>query len=235
MSATRSSESQILSATPEELLGLLNDIESKFAPKRLFISGDISLLDGPPRVAVIGTRKPSDDGISRTKRIVRDLVKKGLVVVSGLAEGVDSIAHWTAIQAGGRTIAVLGTPLDEVYPQKNAGLQQEIIDKHLAISQFPKGCPIQRKNFPLRNRTMALIADASIIVEAGESSGTHSQGWETLRLGKPLFIMKSVCDNPALSWPDKMLQYGAIVLSESKAVFDLLPPSEMNRCAHVDL
>lgn len=235
MSATRSSERQFLSAKPEELLGPLNDIESKFAPDSLFAAGDVGLLDGQPRVAVIGTRSPSADGMARTRRIVRELVHHGVIIVSGLAEGIDSIAHRMAIECGGRTIAVLGTPLNEVYPKSNLDLQHEIMAHHLAISQFAEGQCVRPYNFPMRNRTMALISDASIIVEAGESSGTKSQGWETLRLGKPLFIMHSVCMNSTLSWPNKMLQYGAMILSESRAVIDALPPLDLSRSAHVDL
>jgi DNA processing protein len=156
-----------------------------------------------------------------------------MIIVSGLAEGIDTIAHVTAIQSGGRTIAVLGTPLDSVYPRKNANLQREIMSKQLAVSQFPEGYPITRQNFPLRNRTMALISDASVIVEAGETSGTLSQGWETLRLGKPLFIMNSVCINPRLTWPKKMIQYGAIPLVEPDLLFAYLPPQNIARQRHV--
>lgn len=233
MSATRASESQVTSAAPAELLGPLNDIERKFAPKLLYVSGDLSLLEGPPRIAVIGTRNPTPEGENRARRFVRELVKNGIIIVSGLAEGIDSVAHRTAIDNKGRTIAVLGTPLNEFFPRKNKDLQLEIMNSHLAISQFPEGYPVQQKNFPIRNRTMALISDASVIVEAGETSGTKSQGWETLRLGKPLFIMKSVCENKSLSWPKQMLEYGANILSESGVVLEIFPQSEMNRNLNV--
>jgi DNA processing protein len=215
--------------TPEGLLGPLNDIEAKFAPPNLHVAGDIRLLEGPPRVSVIGTRKPSDEGVARTRRLVRELIKKSVIIVSGLAEGIDSVAHLTAIREGGRTIAVLGTPLNQVYPRKNLSLQLEIMEHHLAISQFPEGYPIQRRNFPFRNRTMALVSDASVIIEAGESSGTLSQGWETLRLGKPLFIMRSVCENPKLSWPKEMIEYGALELAEPGIFFRHFPAEEIVR------
>jgi len=221
--------------TPEKLLGPLNDVEARNAPKELFVAGDVSLIDGPPRVAVIGTRQPSDRGVARAVRLASELVKSKAIVVSGLAEGIDTIAHRTAIEKGGRTIAVLGTPLDKVYPKKNYDLQQEVMQKHLAISQFPAGYPIQPKNFPMRNRTMALISHASVIIEAGEGSGTHSQGWETLRLGKPLFILQSVVNNKFLKWPQKMIEYGAIPLSDSDRLLENLPISDNSDDRYVDL
>src|SRR2546428_4400526 len=98
---------------------------------------------------------------------------------------------------------------------------------HLAVSQFAVGYPIQRQNFVMRNRTMALLCDASIIVEAGETSGSLHQGWEALRLGRPLFIWGSLMKDSALSWPKKMAQYGAVELDDPEQVLDVLPSSEM--------
>jgi DNA processing protein len=157
--------------------------------------------------------------------IASTLAGENVVIVSGLAEGIDTSAHKATITSGGRTIAVLGTPLDKVYPRKNLELQQEIMQNHLALSQFPRGHPTTPKDFVLRNRTMALISDATIIVEAGETSGSLHQGWEALRLGRSLFIWKSIMKNPELTWPDKMLQYGAIELSDPRDVLEALPSS----------
>jgi DNA processing protein len=207
---------------PDELLGPLNDVERRFAPPRLYVRGDRSVLDAP-RVAVVGTRRPSQEGTARTRRLVRELVENGAVIVSGLAEGVDTAAHLAAIEAGGRTVAVLGTPLDEVYPASNRDLQERIARDHLVVSQFESGVPVQRKNFPQRNRTMALIADASVIVEAGDGSGTLSQGWEALRLGRPLYFLRSLQDVPGLAWPRKMAEYGASVLERIEPLLEVLP------------
>jgi DNA processing protein len=113
--------------------------------------------------------------------------------------------------------------LDKVYPRKNLDLQYEIMRDHLAISQFPIGHQTFPKDFVLRNRTMALISDATIIVEAGDSSGSLHQGWEALRLGRSLFIWEKIFDDMNLKWPRKMLEYGAIALSDPKDVLDALP------------
>jgi DNA processing protein len=205
-----------------ELLGPLNAVEQKFAPPTLWYEGDAALLSRHPRVAVVGTRRPSQDGQQRARKLTKILATRGVVVVSGLAEGVDTIAHQQAIAHGGRTIAVIGTSLEEVFPRSNAGLQRQIARDHLLVSEFAPGVPVGRGNFPRRNRTMALIADASVIIEASSSSGTLSQGWEALRLGRPLFLLKSVVD-AGQPWAREMLDYGAFVLSKEDDLLQILP------------
>jgi DNA processing protein len=144
------------------------------------------------------------------------------VIVSGLAKGIDASAHKAAISSGGRTIGVLGTPLDRAYPQENAQLQAEMARNHLVVSEFRIGSVVMRSNFIRRNRTMALVADASVIVQAGESSGSISQGYEALRLGRPLFIWKSLFES-SLDWPKEMARYGAMELSDPKELLENLP------------
>lgn len=196
----------------QEALGPLNPIEKKNAPEMIYAEGDIALLREGSRVAVVGSRKATEDGIKRTRIVTRALVAQGITVVSGLAEGIDTVAHRTAIEAGGRTIAVLGTPLSKAYPTKNAGLLEEIKRHHLAISQFPEGYPGKSENFPRRNRTMALICDATIVIEAGEMSGTRHQGWEAIRLGRHVYLLENVAYDPNLTWPKELMSYGAQVL-----------------------
>jgi DNA processing protein len=196
-----------------DLLGPLSQFERRHAPETLYLQGDPSLLTIGRRVAVVGSRSPSEKGVRRAGLLSEVLVQEGFVVVSGLALGIDTIAHETAMAAGGRTIAVLGTPLDVAYPARNRELLDRIRSEHLAVSQFPVGYPQRRENFPQRNRTMALISDATVIVEASETSGTRHQGWEALRLGRMVFLMQNVVDDPALTWPSEMIRYGAQVLT----------------------
>jgi DNA processing protein len=207
--------------TPSELLGPLNEVERKNAPKLLFVAGDPSLLRRGARVSVVGSRSASDEAIARTRSLVRALVERGMLVVSGLAEGIDTTAHETALEAGGHTAAVLGTPLDEFFPARNRALQERLMRDELVVSQFAPGAPVQPKNFPIRNRTMALLTDATIIVEAKEKSGTLHQGWEALRLGRLLFLLENVAMNPDLSWPKEMIRYGAQVLSRENLALAL--------------
>jgi len=150
--------------SPKDLLGrYLNDVEEKHAPKTLFVAGSMKLPVPGPCVSIVGTRKPSQQGIDATSRIAKELVKKGVVVVSGLARGIDTVAHWTAIENGGKTIAVLGTPLTRFYPPENMELQKLIMEKYLAISQFPPSHFTQRKDFVFRNRHLGDFGPPSLI------------------------------------------------------------------------
>jgi DNA processing protein len=216
---------EVRTFTLEDLLGPLNDVERKNAPEHLFVAGDETLVRRGTRVSIVGSRKSSAEGLRRARALAKALVERGVTVVSGLAEGVDSEAHEATLVAGGRTIAVIGTPLDEAYPSKNRALQERLVREQLVISQFPQGYPVQPKNFPMRNRTMALLTDATVIVEAGEKSGTLHQGWEALRLGRLLFLMESVATDTTLSWPAEMIRYGAQVLSREnlELVLDGMP------------
>ena len=200
--------------TAEDLLWPFNEAEQKHAPRELFVAGDADLLRSGPTVAVVGSRKATGPGLARAEKLVRKLVQRGVIVVSGLADGIDTAAHRATIDAGGRTIAVLGTPLDQCYPAENRVLQNEIVRDHLAISQFPTGTRIGRHTFPMRNKTMALVSDATVIIEAADGSGTIHQGWEAIRLGRPLFLTRSLVEAEGLTFPRKLLDYGAEILTE---------------------
>lgn len=200
--------------TVEDLIGPLNELERKRAPKRLWLGGDASIFELGTLVSVVGSRSPSPAGIRRTRRLARELVRRDVVVVSGLARGIDTVAHETAIDCGGRTVAVLATPLDRATPPDNSRLQQRIIRDHAAVTQFPPGAPILKMNFAIRNRTMALLSAATVIVEAGPNSGTRYQGWEALRLGRPLFIPESVVKSADIQWLEELRRNGAEILDD---------------------
>ena len=171
-------------------------------------------------VAVVGTRKPSREGLARTRRLVRKLVDDDLTVVSGLAAGIDRQAHETAIEANGRTIAVLGTPLSHVYPKNHGELQRQISKDFLVISQVPLKRYISqdyrwnRAFFPERNITMSALTEATIIVEAGETSGTLTQARAALAQKRKLFVLDSCFRNPHLKWPAKLAEKGAIRIKD---------------------
>lgn len=207
----------------QELLGPLTLLEQKYAPSRLFIAGKYRLPLLHPRVAIVGTRDPTDEGRKAAATVSQALAESAVTIVSGLARGVDTVVHSAAIESQGYTVAVLGTPLSRVNPPSNAELQRRIMLDHLAISQFDEHEPVFPANFVTRNRTMALIADASIIVESGDTGGSLSQGWETLRLGRPLFIHDKEFSKSNLTWPRKMARYGAIRFRTPSDILEFLP------------
>ncbi|HIB8181640.1 TPA: DNA-processing protein DprA [Elizabethkingia anophelis] len=209
----------------QEYYSKLTEVEKKNSPKELFFMGDFSLLESERRIAVVGSRKVSAMGIRRAEFVTKFLVERNIVVVSGLAEGIDTTAHTTAIVNGGKTIAVIGTPLNISFPASNKGLQDIIGKEHLLISQFKENTVVSPKNFPIRNRTMAMISDATIIIEASENSGTRHQGWEALRLGRNLYIMENIIKDKKVTWAREMLDYGAQILTKEnyKDIIDDTP------------
>jgi DNA processing protein len=181
----------------------------------LYFQGNWDLAE-TRAVAVVGTRKPTDEGLSRTRSLAKQLVADGFTIVSGLAEGVDTAAHKTAIECGGQTIAVIGTPLGHVYPRSNAELQERIARDYLLISQVPlkryeaQNFKVNRFFFPERNKTMAALTEATIIVEAGETSGTLVQARAAIKQGRKLFILNSCFERTDLKWPRQYEAEGAI-------------------------
>jgi DNA processing protein len=152
-------------------------------------------------------------------------------VASGLAAGIDTEAHQTTISERGRTIAVIGTPLSHSYPRANAELQHTIAADFLVISQVPlrryesQDYRRNRLFFPERNVTMSALTEATIIVEAGETSGTLIQAKAALQQGRKLFILDSCFRNESLSWPQKFAEKGAIRVKDYDDIAKHLPPA----------
>ncbi|MBI1973069.1 DNA-processing protein DprA [Candidatus Woesearchaeota archaeon] len=156
----------------------------------LYLQGDPKILNAKS-VAIVGTRD-LEDSIDREEgeRIVKEVVHKGYVVVSGLANGCDTLAHQETIAYGGRTIAVLGTPLNRTYPAKNKQLQEDIAENHLVVSQYPMGISTFPHHFAHRNTTTVGLSSLGIIViRAGDRSGTLHAVEECLKQGKQLFVL----------------------------------------------
>lgn len=206
--------------TTAELLSDATTHDLAKAPPRLFCRGDVSLLQGTSRVSIIGSRDASPEGLKRSTRLSRLISGYGLVVVSGLAKGVDTAAHVAAMNHGGRTIAVIGTAIDRCYPSENRYIQNRIATEHLLVSQFAPGSQTTPTSFTSRNRTMALLSHATVVVEASETSGTVHQCRETARLNRPLFFLRSLAES-RVSWVRQMIRDGAGVLGNDN-VHDLL-------------
>jgi DNA processing protein len=204
--------------------------DAEYPVELLYFCGNWSLVDEPRAVAVVGTRKPSEEGIRRVRKLVRSLVSDGVVIVSGLAKGVDTIAHTTALECGGKTIAVIGTPISEAYPKENKELQDRIATDYLLVSQIPtlryrsQDWRVNRHFFPERNVTMSALTYGTIIVEAGETSGTLTQARAALSQGRKLFILDNNFRNPELTWPAGFERHGAIRVSDYSQIAETLPP-----------
>ncbi len=195
--------------------------DAEYPVELLYYQGWWNLVE-MPSVAVVGTRRPTPEGLARTRELVRQLVADGWAIVSGLAEGIDTAAHRAAIEAGGTTIGVLGTPLSVAYPKANRELQEQLARDFLVISQVPvllyeqQDYRRNRSFFPERNLTMAALTQATILVEAGETSGTLIQARAALAQGRKLFILDRCFDTPGLSWPAKLEKQGALRLRDSE-------------------
>lgn len=186
----------------------------------LYCAGDLALL-ARPCVSIVGSRQATPHGRSRAARLAREIIERGVVVVSGLAKGIDTAAQTTTVERGGQTVAVIGTPLSRVTPVENGSLQETIWRGHLLVSPFAEGTQVLRSNFPKRNAVMAAISDATVIVEAEDNSGTLHQAVACQRLGRWLFILKSVVDTKA--WPKRFLHIkNTQVLEHTEQIFDAL-------------
>lgn len=188
------------------------------APPYLFLKGNVNLLN-EKSICVVGSRNASNESIQKTEKIVKSLIKRNIVVNAGLAKGIDTATHTAALNNGGKTIAVIGTPINQFYPKENRELQERIEKDGLLVSQFPPCNPVNRWNFPTRNGVMSGISLATIIMEAGETSGALKQADYALKQGRDVLIPKSAVDSTLISWPRKYIDKGA---SEFKTLRDVL-------------
>jgi len=203
-----------------------NLAESEHSPLVLFVRGRLDISDRDA-VAVVGTRQASLDGERRARQLARILAESGITVVSGLARGIDTAAHTATLDAGGRTIAVVGCGLDRTYPSENAALADRIAETGAVVSQFPIGTPPGKRNFPMRNKTMAHLSRATVVIEAGEQSGAKMQADFALNHQDPqrhVFLTRSLVDaQPADGWASRFIARGARVLAREGDLLSLFP------------
>ncbi|MCP9490189.1 MAG: DNA-protecting protein DprA [Solirubrobacteraceae bacterium MAG38_C4-C5] len=164
-------------------------------PPALFVRGKLA-GDDQRSVAVVGTRSPTHSGLDQAGAVARGLVDAGYVVVSGLAAGIDTAAHTAALEAGGRTVAMLGTGLRHVFPKENAELQRLLGEESAVISHLWPDQGPRRWTFPERNAVMSGFAQATIVIEASQTSGARMQARLALEHGRPVFLMRSLLAHP---------------------------------------
>lgn len=205
---------------PQKLLTAKNPIDM------FYYRGNLDLLESPC-ISIVGSRKMSMAGKARAQKLAKALCKN-YTIVSGLAAGIDTAALTAAIKAEGNVIAVIGTPIDRYYPKENKILQDYIAFNHLLISQVPlykydhQPFNSKRAYFPERNITMAALSEATVIVEASETSGTHIQAKACFDQGKKLFILNSCFENDQIQWPQKYLAKGAYRINSVEQILEVL-------------
>ena len=177
-------------------------------PPVLYVRGNLPVQD-EPCLAIVGTRRPTIYGRQVTEEFVTDLARSKITIVSGLARGIDSVAHRAALDAGGKTIAVFACGLDIVYPRENAKLAQAIMEHGAVLSEHPLGAKPKPENFPLRNRIMSGLSLGVLVVEAGERSGALITAHQAVEQDREVFAIPGSILSPASQGTNRLIQEGA--------------------------
>ena len=202
---------------PENLLALPENER----PELLYISGKIKESDDKA-VAIVGSRKTTTYGRKMAERFARELVENNITIISGLARGIDTVAHTTALKAGGRTIAVLGCGLDIVYPQENKLLAKKIEGNGALVSEFSPGTKPHAKNFLTRNRIISGLSLAVLVVEGARRSGTLSTAAWAASQGREVFAIPGPIDSPLSAAPLFLIENGAQIARSPKDILDVV-------------
>ena len=187
-------------------------------PITIFAKGDISLLNSKS-IAIVGSREPSKYGIYVAEKFSKELSKEGITIVSGLARGIDTFAHVGALSSFGKTIALLGSGIDVVYPKENAKYYREISEKGLIISEYIVGTAPESKNFPQRNRIISGLSDGVLVVEARKNSGTMITTDFALEQGKELYVIPGNITSNLSAGTNNLIKEGAKLVTD---VYEIL-------------
>ena len=193
-------------------------------PKKLYYIGTLP-AERRPAVAIVGTRKPTAYGREVTQQLAGDLARRGVVIVSGMALGVDGLAHRAALDAGGLTIAVQANGLDSLYPSTHRQLGQDIVDSGGAIiSEYAPGTPSYPNQFLERNRIVSGLSDAILITEAAARSGTLNTASHALEQGKEVFVVPGNITSPLSAGCNHLLRQGATPVTSAEDILEVIAP-----------
>lgn len=207
---------KIIKREDEKFPKQLKDL--KDCPKQIYAIGNLNLLN-EFCISVVGARVCEEDSKKFTQEISYGLAKDNVVIVSGLAYGIDSVAHESALKANGKTIAVLGGGFDDIYPKENIKLYNEIIEKGgLVISEYEPDEPPLRHHFLERNRIVAALSNGVVLIEAKENSGSITTAYHAKRLKRNLFVLPGAASNPRYAGSNKLLTQGAKCILSYKDV-----------------
>ena len=189
----------------------------------LWLRGDPALLAWPG-IAIVGTRQPTHYGVGMAQMLARDLAAHGLVILSGMARGVDTAAHRGALEAGGKTIAVWGTGIDVIYPKENKRLAEQILESGGTIlSEYAMGTFPAPQNFPIRNRILSGMSVGVLVIEAGENSGTRITARCALEQNREVFAVPANVTTPNAWGPNTLIKQGAKLVATWEDVWEDLP------------
>jgi DNA processing protein len=192
-------------------------------PAVLWVRGDAALLRRPG-IAVVGTRQPTPYGAGMAEMLSRDLARRGMVILSGMARGVDTCAHKGALEAGGATIAVWGTGIDVIYPKENKKLAEQIVAQGgVIVSEFPLGTFPAPQNFPIRNRTLSGMSIGVLVVEGGEYSGTRITARCALEQERDVYAVPGNATNKNAWGPNTLIKQGAKLTATWEDIWEDLP------------
>ena len=208
-------------AYPQNLAALAQQKPPAPRPPFLYMKGQYQESDRRC-AALVGSLTPSPDGVKRARRLAKLLVENGLTVVSGLARGIDTASHTGALEVGGRTLAVVGTGLDTVYPPENADLAAQIEGQGAIFSQFALGVGPQKHTFPMRNQVMSGMAIATIIVEGHAKCGSLIQADFAFQQGRQVYLLRSNLDQPDNAWAKELEQRGAVVVHKIEDILSTI-------------
>lgn len=192
------------------------------APRFLFVRGNV-IDEDAFAVAIVGARHTTSYGVRAAGQLAGDLGKRGLTIVSGFARGIDSAAHRGALDAGGRTVAVLGSGVDVIYPPENRRLVDRVVTHGAVVSQLPMGAPPLQAHFPLRNRTIAGLSLGTVVVEAAERSGALITAGFSGELGREVFAVPGNVTSELSRGTNRLIQDGAKLVQEWSDVVAELP------------
>jgi DNA processing protein len=187
-------------------------------PPFLYCKGETDIFE-QPSLAIVGARRPTDYGIRLTSRLVAELASAGVVIVSGLAYGIDAAAHISALDSGGKTIAVFGCGLDIIYPAGHRSLAERIMGSGCLVSEFPKGTRPERFNFPIRNRIVAGLSDGVLVVEAGAKSGALVTAGIALEQNKDVLALPGSVDSELSLGTNSLIKQGAVPVTSADDIF----------------
>jgi DNA processing protein len=192
-------------------------------PPLLYLRGEIKEED-ELAVAIVGSRKTTPYGRWMAEKISQDLSQHGITIISGMARGIDSVAHWGALSSGGRTIAVLGCGVDVIYPTENRGLSKKIIEQGALLSEFPIGTPPESGHFPRRNRIISGMAIGVVIVQAGERSGALITAGYALEQGREVFAVPGNVGTETSRGANRLIREGAKMVESSEDILEEILP-----------